>query len=805
MLKNYERAATSQSKVAEISAMDSLEFAARFLRRQLWVVLFMILLLGALGAVYAVVMPPTYMAKASLVTDSKRLQLTQSFGEATIDPLELETQVEILKSENVLLPVVRKLRLTERPGFRASPGLLSKLFGSSESNSEFALEQRALQALLDSFGATRIARTRIIEISFKARDPNFAAEVVNGVADSFILEQLEARSQGARQASAWLEGRIRDLGEEASRAEQAVVKFKRENNIVDAGGRLTAEQQLAETNTKLGNARAETAEARAKLSRIEATLARNRGDANVNATVADSLKNQVVMNLREQYFTLANREAEYSARYGKDHMAVIKLRNQMREVRNSILDELQRLSEVYKSDLEIAEHKEEQLEKEYALAVANSQAASQSQIKLRELEGSARTNRALYDSFLARNIEQVQQQSMRIGDARLISPASPPLKPSNKKFLPIVIGVLGGAVLGLGIAVLREKLDRGFRTGQQVEKLLRTKCLALVPRLETKGANRSADAEKDAALCKGEGYAPSDKNAIEAKGVRKVISKRRGPETAIVDAPFSRFADEFHSIKLAADLSGSMGSSKVIGVTSSLPGEGKSTIAVNLARLIARTGARTVLVDCDFRRPELSNILAPEAGIGMREVIAGTASVAETMWEDELTELVFLPAGAKSRVAHPNEILASEAAPKLFENLRQVYNWVVVDLPPIGPITDVQLTTRFIDSYLLVIEWGQTDSATVQHALDRAKEVDDCFLGAILNKVEMDELSRYCGNHINKINKYYSENGRVVRSNGRVLSGVNARTGLTSCVRSVSRLWSFMSRGWSTRIGKDLT
>ena len=237
MLKNYERAATSHPKVAETSPMDSLEFVIRFLRRQLWVILFMILLLGALGAVYAAATPPTYTAKASLVTDSKRLQLTQSFGDATIDPLELETEVEILKSENVLLPVVKKLRLTERPEFRGSPGLLSKLFGSSESSSESALEQRVLQALLDSFGATRIARTRIIEISFKARDPNFAAEVVNAVADSFILEQLEARSQGARQASAWLEGRIRDLGEEASRAEQAVVKFKRENNIVDAGGR----------------------------------------------------------------------------------------------------------------------------------------------------------------------------------------------------------------------------------------------------------------------------------------------------------------------------------------------------------------------------------------------------------------------------------------------------------------------------------------------------------------------------------------------------------------------------------------
>ena len=539
--------------------------------------------------------------------------------------------------------------------------------------------------------ASRIPRTRIIELSFKAREPAFAAEVVNAIADSFIREQTDAKTQGARQASAWLEGRVRQLGEEASRAEQAVVNFKKQNNIVDAGGKLTAEQQLAEINTKLGDARVETAEARAKLSRIEAALARNRGDPNLNATVADTLKNEVVNNLRTQYFALSNREAEYAAKYGKDHLAVIKLRNQMRQLRNSILEELQRLSEVYKSDVDIAEHKESQLQKDYAAAVASSQATSQSQVKLRELEGAARTNRSLYDSFLARNIEQVQQQSMRLGDARLISPASPPLRPSNKKFIPVVVGAVAGTVLGAALAILRDMSDRVFRSGQQVEKLLRTRCLALVPSL---GTNRTRPSSEPA---KGEAYPLSVKTPPEGRAGRRTISSQRGPATTVVDAPFSRFADELHAVKLAADLSGSIGLSKVIGITSTVPGEGKSTIAINLARLIARTGARTVLVDCDFRKPELSGLLAPEADTGVSEVVAGDASIAEAIWNDQLTDLVFLPAGPGSRLAHPNEIFSAEAAPKFFEDLRQLFSWVIVDLPPIGPITDVQSTTKFVE------------------------------------------------------------------------------------------------------------
>lgn len=577
---------------------------------------------------------------------------------------------------------------------------------------------------------------------------------MNAVADAFILDQLESKTQAARQASVWLESRIRELGEQASTAEQAVVEFRRKNNIVETSGRTTGQQQLAEINSKLGNARAETGDARAKLNRVRSIITDDRGEATVNATVADALKNEVVTTLRSQYLTFANRAADYTTRYGRDHLAVVKLRSQMQDIRNSILDELRRLAEVYKSDLEIASHKEEQLQKEYALVVANLQATSQSEIKLRDLEGAAHTSRALYDSFLARNMEQVQQQSMRIGDARLISPASPPQKPSNKKFLPIIVGALGGTILGLGLAVLRDMSDNVFRTGEQVEKLLRTKCLAMVPKLKTSEATGGATIGR---------VNSADPDRRQATPHRKLISTRRGAATAVVDAPFSRFAEEIRSIKLAADLCGSIKSSKVIGVTSTLPEEGKSTIAVNLARLIARTGATTALVDCDLRRSELTRILAPDAEAGMSEVVAGAVSLEEAKWRDELTELMFLPAGAGARLAHPNEILASEATQKLFENLRQLYDWVVVDLPPIGPVTDAQSTTQFIDSYLLVIEWGRTDFTTVERALDRVQEIDNCLLGALLNKVEMERLSKYSGNYVNNINKYYSHrvNGGV--------------------------------------------
>ncbi len=382
---------------------------------------------SAIGLFYAATAARSYTAAAMLIADLKKLQLSQSFGEAAIDPVELESQVEVFKSDNVLSPVVKALRLADKPEFKAV-GAWQKLVGTAIPITDQVASRRALEALRLSLGVARVGRTRVIEISYKAADPDFAAQVVNAAAESDIADQLEAKSESARQASAWLQARIADLARQASADEQAVVKFKGDNNIIDAGGgRLMNEQQLTEIASKLGNARAATTEARAKLERIEAILEKDRKDQNVNATVADTLKNEVVSELRTRYLALLNREADYAARYGADHLAVVNLRSQLLGIRRSIHEELQRLDETYKSDLAIARSKQEEIENEYAGAIANLQATSRAQVKLRELEGAARTARALYEHFVERNMEQVQQQSMRFSDTRLISPASPPL------------------------------------------------------------------------------------------------------------------------------------------------------------------------------------------------------------------------------------------------------------------------------------------------------------------------------------------------------------------------------------------
>jgi succinoglycan biosynthesis transport protein ExoP len=187
----------------------------------------------------------------------------------------------------------------------------------------------------------------------------------------------------------------------------------------------------------------------------------------------------------------------------------------------------------------------------------------------------------------------------------------------------------------------------------------------------------------------------------------------------------------------------SSGSSKVVGLTSALPAEGKSTVAASLAQGIAVTGSRVVLVDCDLRNPSLSRMLSPGATHGFVDVICNTIALREAIWKDPDTGMAFLPAGTNSPLAHSAEILGSGAANELFASLREEYEYVIVDLSPLVPVVDVRAMTQHVDIYLLIVEWGRTRVEMVQRALVDAPGIQENLLGVVLNKADLKKLSRY--------------------------------------------------------------
>ncbi|HWB46472.1 MAG TPA: AAA family ATPase [Hyphomicrobiaceae bacterium] len=741
MLHVKNRQAVGYPHGEERSPLELIDFFRGVLRQQLALILSVAFIAIVLGALYLWLTPPMYTARATMIIDRGKVQaqLGGMSRELPLDTVEVESQIQLIRSEGVALAVAKALKLDADPEFTGPPTgvggriheLLSRLTSGDSTDAHIDPFRLALGRLDRNLTVNRVGGY-IIQIEYRSLRPERAAEVANAFADFYIQDQLNSRAAAARQAATWLQDRMQKLSDQSALADEAIVQFKTKNNIVAAGGRLINDQQLSELNTQLVLAREKAAETKARLDRIEEITRAGSPDG---GAVADTLNNPIIVKLRSQYLELTNREADWSRRFGKDHFAVLNLQRQIREIRNSISDELRRIAETYKSDYEIARQRLAEIEKTVAAAVSRSQEANQAQIELRQLESSADTYRGLYKSALQRNTELVQQQSFPGTEARLVTRASVPAGKSSPKTLIILfVSTVGGLIAGLGVGVLRAALDRVFHTPGQVEELLQTNCLALVPALKSVKASASRPP------------AP------------RTIARERSVAREVVDRPLSRFAEAMRSIKSAADLS--RHSIKVLAFTSSVPNEGKSTIAAAFALLAAQTKARVVLVDCDFRNPSLTATLAPGAEDGIVEVISRKKALEEALWKDPATSLNFLPGSTTARVADSSEILASAPLRALFGELREKFDWVIVDLPPVAPIVDVQSTAGLADSYVLVVEWATTRIEVTELALSKASVIHDKLLGAVLNKVNFKILRRHEGHRGDYYSdKYYAQYG----------------------------------------------
>ena len=306
-----------ESPAEAATSSETFQSVLAFVRRQYRVIGLAVAIMIAAGIIYILTSPPSFTATATMIIDTKNTRLFQQpsmFSDMPIDAGTVESQVEIIKSETVGLAVIKQLHLTEDPEFVSGGGGLigtllgavTGLFSSYGPPSEFALTRSAVFALQNRLTVRRVGLTYVIVISFRSFSPDRAAEIANAIPNAYIDDQLEAKYQAARRAGTWLQARLNELREQASAAERAVVAFKNKHEMVDAGGRTINEQQLAELNSELVLARSRTAEARSKLDRVQSVLSSTAPEAAVSATVADTLKSDVISKLRSQYLELAS-------------------------------------------------------------------------------------------------------------------------------------------------------------------------------------------------------------------------------------------------------------------------------------------------------------------------------------------------------------------------------------------------------------------------------------------------------------------------------------------------------------------
>ncbi|MNU63341.1 Tyrosine-protein kinase YwqD [compost metagenome] len=715
-----------------------IDAALAIIRRQWRIVLAAIAVAGAIGLAFAATAVPIYSATATLLIDRNNSQIVEqlsTIGGVIEDEASILSQVEVLQSETIGLAVVDSLKLTENQEFRATrASLLSSIFGTirslvnvsqwfSPAKKESVIDDGTLKRslsdqLLNGLSVKRIGRTYALELTYNSTSPVLAAQIVNAVASAYLLDKLNSKYEATRRASDWLSDRIAELRQRALDTDLAVQKFRAEHNLISTGNNsLLSDQQLAESNSALILAQSETAKARARVQRIEHILATD----DVDGVVTDILDSSVANDLRKKYLESSKIEAEITRRLGSNHIQAVRLRNEMQEYRRLMFQEISRIAQSYKSDLEVSEAKEKSLAESVAKATDISNSASETQVQLRELQREAETYKNMYQTFLQRYQEAMQQQSFPVTEARVISKAMPPRIPS-KPNKPIILALfmIMGAAAGGGIAMFREFRDRFFRTGEQVRDVLGLEFLGNTPLIPNKPATEAPESGHP--------------------GLTLPTSVAR----YAVDHPLSSFAETLRSTRLAIDLGISAKSgARIVGVVSALPSEGKSTISINLAQLLAGQGARVLLLDADIRNPGATRAMARHASEGLLEVLLEGRSVQDVLLRDEKTRLAFLPTVVKQRVPHSSELLTSAQMHKLLAEASNAFDYIIVDLPPLGPVVDARAMAGRIDGFIFVTEWGKTARRAVRNTVENEVHIRKKCLGVILNKVDTEKLKLY--------------------------------------------------------------
>jgi succinoglycan biosynthesis transport protein ExoP len=741
--------------------------ARRFVRRQFPVIALCLVCSLLLGLTYLLSTPSRFTASAKLLIDPNKagiLKQQPGILDAQGDATQVDTHVELLKSDKLAYKVVNDLSLTEDQEFTAPTqnlllAALYQQFPFLQPKSNLPLSRVAVGVLLKNRDVTRVGRTLVLEVSVTSLSAARAAQLANALAEAYIDDQLEAKYEATRRASAWLQERIRELRQQVIDADRRILEYKEKNKIVDVGNgggaRGLNDQQLTDLNSQLSLARAAEAETKARLDRIVEVMKREVPDQDIG----DSLRSEVVVKLRTSYLELAKKEAIWAEKYGPNHLAPVNLRNEMREIRRTINQELSRLAQSAKNEQEIAKARIESLERSLREGVAEAQAVNRDRLGLRDLESNAQVYHSIYDNFLQRHMEAIQQQTFPVTEARVVNSAEQPLQRSSPA-TPIIMGSAAafGLALGIGLALWREAFDRGLRTPQRVKEELGTPCIAVVPKLGRLVRSRSAKSKptpqsKPISQASKSGPVFGDKGKILGERGDKMLR-------AAIAEPLSPFAEAFRSIKVVADLQ----ADKVIGVTSTLTHEGKSTIASNFAQILTHGGKKVILLDADLRNPTLSRELSIDARTGLTDVLTGSLKLEEAVLRDEITNLMFLPSLSAIRITQTSEYLSSHEFRDLLRDLRSKFDYVVVDFPPLAPVVDARAAAHAIDSLIYVVEWGKTEVELINRHLSNSPEIRDKMLGVVLNKADQRMLEKQQGYKYSQYSKYYFYNDRSSRA-----------------------------------------
>jgi succinoglycan biosynthesis transport protein ExoP len=717
----------------------SLSDLVRILRRRIRIIIASVIMVLLLGALYCVVKTRRYEAVADLAINPEGSDaldmgdITASLGGGGLGFDEkIETQVHVLRSDSLAWTVISELRLDRQPTFAGHRKLI--FFGpyvvpdALEQIERTTPERRneLLEHFSDALTAQTIARTQAVEITFRNANPMLAREIVNHLVTAYTQRTFMTRYNDTMKASDWLSGQLIQLKAAVEESQSKLSEFQKQTGIfgTDENDNLVL-SKLDDLSKELTDAEADRI-----VKEAQYRVARSGNAELIGTIVPDS----VLPVLREHEADLKGQLAQANAEYGPQYPKVIQLGSQLAQVEQSLQKEITDIQERFHTAYQVSAGAEKQLrtafDQQKQRAYDMSAGLDQYGILKREME----SGNDLYEDLLKKLKEAGVVASLKVATVDVIDPARLPTKPVEPKIpLVMALSVVFGLGTGIAFAFAAESLDNLIRSPEEVEFLTGIPLFGMIPHIKFGRSKGTQELEP--------------------------VGDRPGPASIIaLLQPNSHASEAFRSLRTALLLASAGNPPKAVLVASAVPGEGKTTVSINIAAMLAQRGARVLLVDADLRRGLIAERLMIPKNLGLSGSLTGAVH-----WRDavetvpDAPNLFVLQAGV--RPPNSAELLGSKEMHEVLDGCKAEYDHVVIDSAPCLLVTDAVLVAQEVDAVLLVSRIAVTPRSNLRRASELLQCGDGHVTGIVANDVPIGE--RYYGYGYGygygKYHGYYSE------------------------------------------------
>ena len=713
---------STSSKAYEASSEttgDGVRKLIAIFRRRLRLFGGVVLSVLAVALVVIISQPPKFTATATLqlITKKQAVVTVTPNQDPTPDSSTVDTEVEVLRSRAIALRVIHDLHLEQDPEFNArlrKPSLLEKLkasvlgFAPDAARPQTALSRSGepsgvVDALAAGLTVSRAGLTYLINLNYTSTSPAKAATLANAFTRAYLNAQLDAKFNDTSDANDFLNDRLKQLRAQVETADTQLQQYKIANNLMSSQGATLTEQEISTLDQQLALTRAQEAEATARLN----TARRQLANGSTGEDVGEALSSPVIQQLRQQRAVASQKVADMQGRYGDRHPEMLKAKRELADLDSQIQGEIKRIISNLEAQAQVAKQRTASIQGSVGQSRGKLAGNNRALVRLNELQRNADAARTLYENLLNRFKETSVEKGLQQTDARVVSPAAVPQSSSTRKGLMALFAALVAGIAGVAAVMLAELLDNAISDGGLIENELDASYLGSIPLLSS-----SVDSPEMA---------------------------RIGPERYVVEKPLSSFAEAIRSLNASVLFSRLGVDIKVIAVSSSLPGEGKTTSSICLGRTLAMSGKRVVLVDCDLRQRSVKKILDAEPGVGLLELLNGDAALDDVLIPDNKSSAMILPL---SNAAYtPKDVFGSDAMAKLLDILRARFDTVILDTAPVLLVTETRTLAAMSDAVVLLVRWRRTSKRAVMASLKLLREANAPLAGAALTQVDLAQTS----------------------------------------------------------------